>query len=128
MRIFVIRHGETEFNEKGLIQGNIDSRLTELGVKQSEMVAEELKGIDIDMVFSSTAQRTYNTARPIAETRGFPVMMVPNLREREYGIYEGKSLEETKNAHPELFSTSPRLDFNARPKDGESLQEVADRW
>jgi broad specificity phosphatase PhoE len=128
MRIFVIRHGETEFNRDGFIQGNIDSKLTELGVRQSLLLADELRDVDMDMIFSSTAQRAYLTARPIAAPRSLPIVMAPDFRERDYGIYEEKSLAETKKAHPGLFATdSIGLDFKLKPKDGESLNEVADR-
>ncbi len=128
MRVFVIRHGETEFNRDGLIQGNIDSSLTPLGVQQSCLIAEELKGFDIDFIFSSPAIRAYETAKPLSVPRSIPIAIVPGLREREYGIYEGKSLQETQKAHPELFATtSSKIDMGARPKDGESLREVVGR-
>ena len=128
MRVFVIRHGETEFNEQGLIQGNIDSSLTPLGVQQSYLIAEELKGCDLDFIFSSPALRAYSTAKPLSIPRSIPIAVVPGLREREYGIYEGKSLEETQKAHPELFATtSSKIDLDVKPKGGESLREVAGR-
>ncbi len=128
MRIFVIRHGETESNQQGLIQGNIDSRLTPLGVRQSQLIAEELKGADIDFIFSSPASRARQTAQPLAIPRSLPIAIVPGLREREYGIYEGKTLQEIKSTHPELFATgSEKIDLDAKPKDGESLREVAGR-
>jgi 2,3-bisphosphoglycerate-dependent phosphoglycerate mutase len=127
MRLFIIRHGETEYNKLGLIQGNFDSKLTETGMLQSSLVAQELAKTDLDFVFSSIAERAHKTAQPIAVPRCLPVALVPTIRERAYGIFEGKSLEETKKHHPEIFATGPNLDLNAKPKDGESIREVSER-
>ncbi|MFH1470818.1 MAG: histidine phosphatase family protein [Candidatus Micrarchaeota archaeon] len=128
MRVFVIRHAESDFNRNGLIQGSMDSKLTRLGAKQAYLLAEELKPHDLDFIFSSPASRAYLTAQSIAVPRSIPVAVVPGLREREYGIYEGKSLVETKKARPELFATgSLELNLEAKPKDGESLTQVASR-
>ncbi len=124
MRLFVIRHAQTEYNSRKLIQGKIDSTLTELGKSQAEGLAEELKNILIDNIFSSPMLRTYTTALSIATPHRLPVVKTPSLLERNYGIYEGKPMPETKMAHPEYFSDYPKLDYNVKPPEGESINEV----
>ena len=127
MRLFVIRHGETDYNKKRVIQGNIDSQLTGLGSRQAGLLARELEDSELDMVFSSTASRAYETARPTALAHRLPVVQVPALRERDYGIYEKRGLSETKRAHPEFFSDSGPVGLDVKPEGGESLREVAGR-
>ncbi len=127
MRLFLIRHAETDYNSRFLLQGDLDSELTQEGLRQVMLTAKELGKEAIDLVFSSTAKRAYDTARPIALPRRLPVVMVPDLRERAYGIYEGKSLMEAKKEHPEFFTSASVIDFDAKPEDGESLKQVADR-
>ncbi|MFH1448016.1 MAG: histidine phosphatase family protein [Candidatus Micrarchaeota archaeon] len=127
MRLFIIRHGETVFNRKSIIQGNIDSELTSLGESQASLTSSELKNVPIDNIFSSPTSRTYITALSIAKPHRLPVVKVPALVERNYGIYEGKLMRETKMAHPEYFSDYSKLDFDVKPKQGESINDVSKR-
>ncbi|MBO4631707.1 MAG: histidine phosphatase family protein, partial [Lentisphaeria bacterium] len=63
----VVRHGETEANLQGILQGQSDTELNPLGIRQAELVAERLKKEHFDLIFSSDLSRTMNTARLIAE-------------------------------------------------------------
>lgn len=127
MRIFIIRHSETDFNSAGTIQGNMDSMLTPLGKTQAALLSKELGAAPLDSVFSSTLNRTYQTALYIAKPRRLPVIRVPALNERNYGVLEGTPLQKAKREHPEYFSDFHSLDLEAKPEGGESINEVSER-
>src|SRR3990172_8408752 len=91
--IYIVRHGETEWNIKGVMQGHSDSPLTKTGEKQAHQIAEELKEIHFDEIFSSDALRAKRTAEIIALERKMAVQAKTALRERNYGEFEGLPYE-----------------------------------
>lgn len=72
--------------------GHKDSPLTDTGIAQAEALARDLRSVHFDAVFSSDLERSYHTAEIIAASRGLTIVHRPELRERSYGIYEGRSL------------------------------------
>lgn len=88
--IYLVRHGETEWNLKRLIQGHSDSPLTKAGIEQAKKVAKNLKKIKFDLVFSSDLLRAKKTAEIIAAKHDLEVETSNLLRERAFGSYEGK--------------------------------------
>ncbi|HCM37353.1 MAG: Phosphoglycerate mutase family protein [Candidatus Gottesmanbacteria bacterium GW2011_GWB1_43_11] len=88
--IYIVRHGETEWNIKGLLQGHGDSPLTQAGEQQAKDIALKLKRIHFDEVFSSDLLRAKRTAETIALDLKIAVKTTQALRERFYGKYEGK--------------------------------------
>ena len=89
-RIYLVRHAQSEFNEKGLFQGRLDSDLTPLGFVQARMVANFLKGKDIQAILSSPQRRAYKTALTISDVLDLPVEIDERLREMSFGNLEGK--------------------------------------
>src|SRR3989344_5835107 len=87
---YIVRHGQTEWNTKGLLQGHGDSPLTYLGVKQAEQIRDELKSIHFDAIFSSDLLRAKRTAEIVALERKIAVKTTQALRERDFGHFEGK--------------------------------------
>lgn len=90
---YIIRHGQTEWNLKKIIQGHKDSPLTEIGVKAAEQHAKKLKNIKFDAVFSSDTLRAKQTADIITLKRNIAVKTTQLLRERSFGKYEGRNLD-----------------------------------
>lgn len=88
--IYLVRHGETDWNVKKLIQGHKDSKLTQNGYMQAINAAEKLKNIHFDEVFSSDLSRAHNTAKIITQERNLAIKMNQLLREKSYGNYEGR--------------------------------------
>lgn len=88
---YVVRHGETEYNRKGLVHGITDSELTDKGKKQARDLAKELKNIEFDFAFSSDLLRAKNTADIIILEKNLEVETTKLLRERSHGNLEGKS-------------------------------------
>lgn len=97
MEIYVVRHGQTDYNVKKVFQGHIDIPLNEVGEKQAQETALKFKDIDIDMILVSPLQRTVQTARPISEITGVPITIEERLIERCFGDMEGHQNREDWN-------------------------------
>ena len=88
--VYLVRHGETEWNKKGLIQGHSDIPLNEEGIEQARLLANRLKESSIHYVCSSDLQRARHTAEIIAGNKQLAVNTYTQLRERHFGQLEGK--------------------------------------
>lgn len=90
--LYIVRHGETEFNIKEIMMGyTVDSALTKKGKEQARKIAEELSHIHFDAVFSSDLSRAKRTAEIITLERKLAIKTTQALREQCYGKYEGKT-------------------------------------
>jgi broad specificity phosphatase PhoE len=92
---YLMRHGETLFNVRRKIQGWCDSPLTEKGIQQAEKAAEFFDNITLDHLYSSTAERSCDTAEIVTRNR-MPYQRLKGLKEMNFGIYEGES----EDLHP----------------------------
>jgi broad specificity phosphatase PhoE len=123
MRLIVVRHGETKENVKGILQGQNDGVLTKKGRQQRKKVANILKNEKIDVIFSSDLKRTMHMAMEIAKRHGLQIHKTKKLRERDFGVLAGRTLEAFKEA--ERASGAPALKY--APKGGESFLDVKER-
>lgn len=92
--IYIVRHGQTDWNVEGRYQGRKDIELNKTGIKQAEEMKEKLKGIKFDQVFSSPLKRAYKTAQIITDC---PITLDNRIIERCNGELEGKLKSETVN-------------------------------
>ena len=92
-KIYIVRHGQTEWNVKRLIQGHKNSQLTKLGIEQAFAAAAKLQNIVFDEVYSSDLDRAHLTASIIAKEKQLVVKMTKLLREKSYGKYEGRGYD-----------------------------------
>lgn len=99
--IFLVRHGETEWNKQNRLQGNQDSPLTASGKKQAIEVKKSLGQYVIDRAYASPLKRARDTIEIILEDRELEVVILDNLREINLGPWEGKTREETALSHPD---------------------------
>lgn len=121
MRAYIVRHGETLFNVKGLKQGWCDSPLTQKGIEQAKEVREKLKDIEFTEAYSSTSERAMDTLDLIVENRNIPKKALKGLKEINFGDMEGQP--ETK-VHKELgYSNDDLVQFG-----GESCKEACQRF
>lgn len=92
MKIIVTRHGETEENKAGIIQGHLPGVLSKLGKEQAEKLAERLRNEKIDLIISSDLNRATNTAKIVAKFHpDVELILDKRLRERFFGNIEGKN-------------------------------------
>jgi probable phosphoglycerate mutase len=101
--LLIIRHGQTDWNISGKIQGHIDNSLNEKGHEQALNVASFLKNKNLSFgaLYSSDLQRAHQTAQPISEAFSLDVVTTPLLRERQIGAWEGCTKQEWYESHGE---------------------------
>lgn len=121
MKLIITRHGETEENKAGIIQGHLPGHLSETGIEQAKKVALRLKDEKIDFIYSSDLARASDTAKEIAKFHpNIPIEFVKDLREKFLGEWQGKNKEElgftTNTSVAEIF-----------PKNGETSEELFNR-
>ncbi len=121
--IYIARHGQTEYNVKKRIQGHIDTPLTDNGYKNAFLVADRLKGIKFDHIYSSDLGRAFITAHVIAEKLNLENRIVreKKLREQDFGELTGMLLKDAFEV-PE-FKGNPEF----TPKNGESFKALQKR-
>ena len=119
LRLYIARHGETDWNLEHRLQGWTDRPLNETGRRQAVELADALKGIHLDAIYSSTLSRSRETARTVAGST-MTVKSLDGLRERNYGHYQGGS-----DTAPEYLRRSN--DWTDRLDDGESLNQLLAR-
>jgi phosphoserine phosphatase len=125
--LYLTRHGQTEWNVENRFQGSSDSPLTEKGVRQAEYLAERLRGISFDAVYSSPAGRALRTAEILCGDRDVAIRELPDLREMELGDWEGMRSEEIEVRFPEEFDRYWRKPHLYRRERGESYIDVQRR-
>lgn len=127
-RILAIRHGETAWNVDTRIQGHLDIPLNERGRWQAARLARALAARDpLHAIYSSDLQRAHDTARAIADATGAPLATHSGLRERGFGIFEGKTFVEIETTWPEESERWRKRDPHWAPQGGESLLQVRER-
>lgn len=87
MNLYVLRHGQTNYNFEGKFQGRVDTVLNELGKKQVEEIAKELRKISFDVVISSPLTRAIQTAKRVTDKQ---ILLDDRIIERSFGLLEGK--------------------------------------
>lgn len=122
MILIIVRHGETDYNTKGLLQGHIHGRLSVRGVNQAKKLALGLRAQKIDAIFSSDLKRAIDTTREIAKYHKVPIFYTKQLREQNYGTFQGKPFEEML-----IVMQNSGLGVTFTPKGGESLAKVRNR-
>lgn len=123
-RILVIRHGQTDWNVQGRLQGHTDIPLNAEGRAQAEQLRLALVGEPLDAVYTSDLSRAHDTARGVAEATGAALAVHRGLRERAFGRFEGVSFSELDRQWPEPAARWRRREPGFAPPDGgESLQD-----
>lgn len=87
--LLLARHGETDWNAQGRLQGHTDTLLNDFGRRQARALAEDLAGEEIDAVYASDLARARETAEIIGGRIGLPVELLVDLREKDWGTWEG---------------------------------------
>ena len=131
MELYIVRHGQTDWNANGLLQGRSDTRLNQNGIDAAKNLGEQLHGVHFDKIFCSPLQRAFQTASLIRDglesQSEIPIIKDERLIEISFGEGEGKHYTEWMNE-----SSPYRYFFSAPekypvPPGGESFESVCER-
>jgi broad specificity phosphatase PhoE len=125
--LILVRHGETEWNVERRVQGRLDSPLTARGRTQARRTAERLAEMNVRAVYSSDIGRAQETAELIAAPHGLTVALRPGLRERSYGILEGKTMQEAAGDDTGWLEAWLADRLRLAPPEGETQPEMSQR-
>jgi len=126
-RIILVRHGETAWNKEGRFLGQSDIKLNENGLLQAQTVAESLLQEKIDRILSSDLLRALETSRAIAGFHQVPITITSNLREIDFGLWEGLTFDEIVLYYPIQSSEWLKDPFQVKIPGGETADEVENR-
>ncbi|MDO5716923.1 MAG: histidine phosphatase family protein [Tissierellia bacterium] len=123
--LYIVRHGVTEYNAKRMFQGTLDIPLNEEGIAAAELVAHNLKDVDIDRIYTSDLKRARTTAEIIGAKKNLVPMIDPRLREIHMGKWQGKVKFHIEQEPDYIqFREQPHL---YAPQHGESFHELIER-
>jgi broad specificity phosphatase PhoE len=114
--LILARHGETDWNRDGIWQGHGDPPLNDLGRQQAAALAERMREVEIDALYSSDLRRAYETAEILAVAKGFDITSDPALREMDVGSWTGLTAAEIEERFPgmEYHDGESREAFSTR--------------
>lgn len=126
-RVYLVRHGQTEWNKNLTFRGRIDIPLNERGHREAEAIAEALKDKSIGAIYTSPLRRSTDTARPAARFFNLEIVPVQGLIDISYGDWEGLTFSEVRERYKDQYTKwEKRPDLVRFPK-GETLDEVRER-
>lgn len=123
MKIILCRHGQTELNSKGIVQGHSETSLSDKGREQSRKLAEALEKFDPDFLVSSSLNRSIQTAEIVGEKLGLENSPIEEFDEIERGVWEGEPADEMF----EIVDSSDMERHLWTPEGGESFKDLTDR-
>ena len=126
-RVYLVRHGTTEWNKEEIFRGRVDCKLNDTGLAEARALEEYFRDVVVDSVYSSPLSRAAETARAVAVPKGLTVIPDPAFIDMNYGEWQGLPLKEVEEKYPDLY----RL-WRERPQDvtfpgGENLAQVRTR-
>ena len=126
-RILLVRHGETDWNASGRIQGHNDTPLNASGRQQAQRTAQRLAREPIEALYSSDLSRAFETATIIGAPLGLAVVASARLRERQYGLWEGLTAAEIQARYPAQFAIWRARTADFAPPHGETRSALLSR-
>ncbi len=126
-KFFIVRHGETEWNIQGKTQGQGDSKLSEKGKVQAEKLGKKLLEFNVNYIYSSNLGRTIETSTILSSILKTDVQYIEGLRERNFGKWEGLTIEEIKKGYEDIYKTWRSEPHKAIIPDAEDLVQLKER-
>ena len=126
-RVYLVRHGTTEWNQEEIFRGRVDCKLNDTGLAEARALEAYFRDVVIDSAYSSPLSRATETAKAVAVSRGLSVIPDPAFIDMDYGEWQGLPSKEVEERYPDLY----RL-WRERPQDvtfpgGENLAQVRTR-
>jgi len=126
-KLLLVRHGQTLWNHVARYQGHTDIDLSDTGRTQAKLLSMRLAGVSLQAVYASDLRRALDTARIIAEPHDLAVQALPQLREINFGAWEGLTFKEIKAGYSEIADSWHASPGSVRIPDGETFQELMER-
>jgi probable phosphoglycerate mutase len=126
-KLYLVRHGETEWNKDSKVQGKTDTELSDKGIHQAELLAKRLACEDIDFVYSSSLKRALRTAEIITSPNECGIVKSEKYHEICLGPWEGMTISEIKEKYSEHFRAYREDPANFRLPGAETFLELAER-
>lgn len=126
MKLYLVRHGETDQNKVKCLQGRSDIELNEYGRELARKTAEGLKDVDFEMIFTSPLKRARETAEIIKRDRNIPLITEERIQEISFGAYEGLCYgkEQYSIPDPDFMNFFNKPECYETPPAGESFEEI----
>jgi len=126
-KLYLVRHGETTWNDARRFQGHTDVPLNVRGWRQAQRLAERFAGETIDVIYTSDLRRALDTAHIIAQRASKPILVEPRLREACLGELQGKTYAEVHERWFRNIETTPCYFVDDAPHGVESLRQLQAR-
>ncbi|MBM0741278.1 histidine phosphatase family protein [Phormidium sp. CLA17] len=127
LKIYFLRHGETDFSQTGGYCGDLDAELTPEGVEMAKAFADAYKAVPWEAVYVSPMKRTIATAKPLCDAVGVDMQLRPGLKEISYGKWEGQTLAYVKQHFGEDYLRWRGEPAWNPPTGGETSVQIASR-
>ncbi len=125
-KIILIRHVDADGGED-IFRGQIDVDLTPKGLTHAKKLAEKLKTVHMDKIYSSTLKRALKTAEPIAKLHKLKIIKSDKIKEINFGIFDGLTRKEVLEKYPDIYEARGKDMINYRIPKGESYADVRKR-
>lgn len=126
-RLYLIRHGQSAGNAEGRFGGHGPTPLSDLGMKQARSTAKLLAAEGVSVIYTSDLLRAVKTAEPLADLTGSPIIATPAFRERNVGVLEGLTFDESRERHPKDYFALVNRDVHHVITHGESYRHLLRR-
>lgn len=127
MKLYIIRHGQTDWNVQGRIQGRQDIPLNDTGRRQAAMLAKGMEHRPVQVIYSSPQLRAMETAKAVAQSQGAQIIGLADLKEIGYGDWEGRTAEDILKEDRALYEAWWEHPATVAPPGGETLSQVDGR-
>lgn len=124
---FIIRPGETDFDQQSRIQGGLDLPLSETGQRQVREIIDRLADREIDVVYASPTEPALSTGREVADALDVSFKELDGLANLSHGLWEGMCLEDVRRKHPRVYKQWRDSPVAVCPPEGETCSEAFER-
>jgi broad specificity phosphatase PhoE len=125
--VIFVRHGATDYQDDRVYKAEDDPPLNDSGLGQGKELARWLGGLSVSAIYVSPTARTRQTAEPIVLELGLKPILRPELRERDFGVWEGLTFDEIASRYTEGYSAWKQNPISYKPEGGESILDLKRR-